>query len=107
MYTNVDTLTNKTDELKAYVKHNKPDIILVAEVLPKSNQNIPVHKITLQLENYTMFHNFDMQSCHRGLAIYVNKGVSVMEVSYDEETETLWISVSSRPLLTSLNIALV
>ena len=62
MYSNVDSLLNKRDLLKLRIKLEKPDIILISEVLPKRCITA-IQESDLQLDGYDLHSNLSMESC--------------------------------------------
>ena len=54
MYTNCDTLTNKTSELKLAIDSNHPDIIALTEVTPKNNRYI-LQKSEIEIKGYNLY----------------------------------------------------
>ena len=38
MYSNVDQLLNKMEDLKALISNKKPDIVLLTEIIPKAQK---------------------------------------------------------------------
>ena len=54
MYTNCDTLTNKTSELKLAIDSNHPDIIVLTEVTPKNNRYI-LQKSEIEIKGYNLY----------------------------------------------------
>ena len=52
-YTNVDSLSNKLDELKSKISVNKPDIVALSEIYPKSGD----FNLNLSIMGYKTIHN--------------------------------------------------
>lgn len=62
MYTNCDSLPNKIEELKVYVKEFRLHIIALTECIPRSMQK-SLHKrdeliVSLQIEVFEVYHNW-------------------------------------------------
>ena len=67
--TNVDSLFNKLDELKARIYLFNPDIIAITEVYPKHSLYEPT-MAELNIGGYDIFYN-DINSAHRGVCICI------------------------------------
>jgi exonuclease III len=96
LYTNVDPLLNKIDELKLLVHDVKPDVICVTEVCPK--RNIAILDSEIQISYYEVAAP-NLQECGRGCIIYVKTGCENQQISPGAdsakiEPETLFIKVS-------------
>ena len=102
LYTNIDQLLNKRDDLLMKIADSSPDIILITEVIPKAQTN-PIDEVRLNIPGFNVFLNFDptlrnlgSSNC-RGIAIYVSNTIVATEVSFDTQfNEHLWVSI---PLL--------
>ena len=64
LYTNADVLSNKLDELYSLVNLQKPDIVIMTEVLPKHCLNPEAH--FFQLSGYNVVYN---KHSKRGICI--------------------------------------
>ena len=75
MYNNADQLVNKRDNLLMMITGDKPDLIMICEVIPKW-QVYPLGPAVLEIEDYQCYLNFDAnqsdlgKSDIRGVAIY-------------------------------------
>ena len=58
-YTNSDQLINKRDQLLMYIANDPPDIMVIMEVIPKS-QIHPINPALLDIEVYNLHKNFDV-----------------------------------------------
>ena len=58
MYTNADQFVNKRDCLLAQIADDEPDVIMITEVIPKSQAN-PIAPALLALEGYKPSFNFE------------------------------------------------
>ena len=67
--TNVDSLFNKLDELKARIYLFNIDIIAITEVYPKHSLHEPT-MAEFSIGGYDDFYN-DISSAHRGVCIYI------------------------------------
>ena len=67
-YTNADSLLNKRKELEVEVEINKPDIVAICEVKPKSCR-YSVQPGEIALPGYELFHNLDDKG--RGVLLLV------------------------------------
>ena len=72
MYTNCDTLTNKTSELKLAIDSNHPDIIVLTEVTPKNNRYI-LQKSEIEIKGYNLYISDFEETNTRGVAVYIKK----------------------------------
>ena len=57
LYTNADQFVNKRDNLLMTIAHDKPDVIMITEVIPKCQIN-PINKALLKIDNYKQQFNF-------------------------------------------------
>ena len=87
LYTNCDQLLNKSDELLTIVGDEKPDIILLIEVIPKVH-TLPIGVPRISIPGFHQFTNFDpdlldlgKSSC-RGIVVYVAECLQPLQVSY-------------------------
>ena len=102
MYSNVDQLLNKMEDLRLMISAENPDIILITEVIPKAQKN-PIYEAQMNVSGYEKYVNFNFTdsdlgaSGNRGVAIYVKDDLRADEVklqtSYDDH---LWIEVKLR-----------
>ena len=53
LYTNVDSLINKIDELKLLIRQEEPHLVAVTEILPK-NSVYPVQEQELQIDGFNI-----------------------------------------------------
>ena len=102
VYSNVDQLLNKMEDLKSLISSNEPDIILLTEIIPKAHKN-PIYQAQINIHGYEKFTNFDLSdydlgsSGKRGVAIYVKEGLETEEVKLETEYEDhLWLEVKLR-----------
>ena len=79
MYTNCDTLTNKTSELKLAIDSNHPDIIVLTEVTPKNNRYI-LQKSEIEIKGYNLYISDFEETNTRGVAVYVKKYITSNQV---------------------------
>ena len=81
-YTNADQFVNKRDDLLCKIAGDEPDVILVTEVIPKSQKN-PISQALLNIDGYQPHYNFDLgkenldDSGIRGVAIYTRSSITV------------------------------
>ena len=75
-YTKSDQLLNKRDDLLMQIADTPPDIILISEVIPKTQTNL-IDEARLNIPGFNVFLNFDptfhnlgSSNCH-GIAIYI------------------------------------
>ena len=87
LYTNCDQLLNKFDELLTIVGDEKPDTILLTEVIPKA-QTLPIAVPRISIPGFHLFTNFDPdlsdlgKSGCRGIVVYVAECLQPLQVSY-------------------------
>jgi len=66
LYTNCDKFLNKFDELLTIVGNDKPDLILLTEVIPKAR---PIGVFRISIAGYHLFTNFDADLSDRGKVV--------------------------------------
>ena len=80
MLLNADTLTNKMPEFQLLVRHHKPEIICVNEVLPK-NFNRQIYPEEFALEGYDMIsHSNVANNIGRGTILYVHRSLVYKQI---------------------------
>ena len=100
LYTNADQFVNKRDDLVMSIAGDKPDIILITEVIPK-NQINPITQALLDIDDYECSLNFDPEDANlgssgiRGVAIYTKETLRVEEVKIEVEgcNDHAWIEI--------------
>ena len=99
MYTNVDQLLNKMEDLKMIISDVDPDIILLTEVIPKRQQNV-IHEVQIKLIGYQLYTNFKFVDTNlgdsgiRGTIIYVKNNITCDEVKFETEyNDHVWIKI--------------
>ena len=100
MYTNIDQLPNKRDDLLMAIFDSKPDIIVLTEVIPKAQRH-PMDLARISIPEYTLHVNFELNiadletSGKRGIGIYTRGGLSATKISFENSNfeEQLWISI--------------
>ena len=101
LYTNADQLVNKRNDLEMMIEDDKPDIMMITEVIPKGQVN-PITRVLLDIEEYDYILNFDPDKADlgasgiRGVAIYYKKNLSVSEVELptNEYQDHAWIEIT-------------
>ena len=94
LYSNVDSVLNKKDELEARISQTKPDVIALTEIYPKNIQ-YEVENTELSIPGYKLFLSTKRR---RGVAIYI-KG-EILE-AYDSNIncqdfeESVWIDLNT------------
>ena len=95
IYTNADSLTNKMQDLNAFLStlKDKPNIIAITEVNSKSNKS-NMQLSEFGLEGYNIFSSHVGEDKYRGILMYVDKNLisSQFEISEDFE-ECLFVKV--------------
>ena len=98
LYTNADQFINKRDDLIMFISNDEPDVLMIAEVIPKKQES-PITHARLDINGYEHVLNFDPGerdlgvSGKRDVAIYQ---ASVVEFEIDGFTDHKWIEVSSK-----------
>ena len=101
IYTNIDSITNKIDELEHVIGIHKAHVVLVNEVKPKNSRYI-MSKEELTIEGFTAYgRNLD-NKVGRGIIIYVKDSISshVKEVddmhscNQEDFVESLWLELA-------------
>ena len=77
LYSNVDSLLNKRNELTAVLATHSPSIIALTELLPKNAKIIHVKEY--DIANYDKFIN---NAPNRGVIIYTHKSLHATEVTF-------------------------
>ena len=87
IFTNVEALTNKMSELQHMVKHQKPHIIGISEVLPKFFR-YKIYPEEFFLENYEMIpHPNVANNIGRGSVLYIHKSILYTDIKFDIDPE--------------------
>ena len=74
VYTNVDCITNKIDEIELYLKSNDIDVAAITETLPKNTyQDIEVIKASIIIPGYTCEPNH----LGRGICLFVKDHIQI------------------------------
>lgn len=99
MYSNVDQLLNKIEDLKSLISDDEPDIILLTEIIPKAQKNV-IHESQLNITGYETHVNFKFteeelgSSGKRGVAIYVKDNLECEDIKFDTiYDDHLWVEV--------------
>ena len=100
MYTNIDQFVNKREDLIMMIADNKPDLIMLTEVIPKAQVN-PIPIAILTIPEYSLYLNFDPsisklgRGGHRGIAIFVSNKLQATQVSFPQCSfqEQLWVKI--------------
>ena len=99
LYSNADQLLNKIEDLKALIAKEKPDIMLITEVIPKAQKN-EIYETQMKIPGYETHCNFKFTennlgaSGKRGVAIYVKDDIKSDEVTIKKEYgDQMWIRI--------------
>ena len=93
MYSNLDTITNKLDELKARVNVENPTIIALTEIKPK-NARYSLTKEELNINGYNIIATNLENKTGRGVCIYVKDTLICNKVEFDADfQESVWTAV--------------
>ena len=63
LYTNADQFINKRDYLIMFISNDEPDILMIAEVIPKKLEN-PITHARLDIDGYQHVLNLDPDECN-------------------------------------------
>ena len=99
IYANANQFLNNREDLVIFIAGDAPDIIMITEVIPKTQINsIETH--LLQLENYDVYVNFDESATNieasgiRGVAIDAKDDLYVNEVKLNTDfKDHLWVEI--------------
>ena len=93
LYTNVDALLNKKDELEARILRTKPDIVALTEIYPK-NIRYEVEISELEIPGFNLF----LPKKHRrGVAIYIKQNLKACEsdIHCQDFEECVWCDLDT------------
>ena len=100
LYSNVDQLLNKMEDLQMLIASNKPDIMFFTEVIPKAQVN-PIFKSQVELKGYDVYTNFNFTDSNigalgiRGTSIYVRVDIKSTEVKIKSVfRDHIWIEIN-------------
>ena len=94
VYTNADSFLNKIEEFKTRFIEDKPDIVMLTEVLSKNNR-YDISKSELSLEGYDIFPENFPSANTRGILIYVKQELQATEITVNHEfKEVVSISIN-------------
>ena len=101
LYTNADQLVNKRKDLEMLIADDKPDVMLITEVIPKNQVN-PIGEELLEIDGYKCTLNFNATDSNlgssgiRGVAIYTKKSIKVSEkdIPMDGFRDHAWVEIS-------------
>jgi len=94
LYTNADSLTNKTDILKGLVNDTTPMVIGITEVNPKAGT--PMEQDRLNIDGYELFAKW---AGGRGVCLYVKSELPATVCSVDKDDdfeESVWVELQLR-----------
>ena len=100
LYSNVDQLLNKMDDLLMLIASDEPDIMMLTEVIPKAQIN-PTLETQISIKGYEIFTNFNYTDTNlgssgiRGVAIYVKENLICREIKFRGIFEDhVWVEIS-------------
>ena len=99
-YTNADQFVNKRDDLLMFIQKDEPDILLITEVIPKSQVN-PITDALLKVDGYEYYLNLNCNDSNlgtagiRGVAIYYKETMIVEDVKFsvNECRDHVWVEI--------------
>ena len=90
MYTNIDVITNKQDELRANIEVEAPDIIAIAEIKVK-NYRYELSRAEISIAGYELYTVNLNNNVGRGVALYISNGLESEELMTDSDfQESVW-----------------
>jgi hypothetical protein len=93
-YTNADSLLNKLAEFKTIIQNNKPQIIAITELKPKTNR-FTLAPVEISIPGYDQFHSNLEPGRDRGCILYVKKELNPNIYPVDSDhTDAAWCEVS-------------
>ena len=100
LYTNADQFINKRDDLEIFIANDRPDIMLITEVIPKNKVNQITHTL-LDIEGFKCYLNFNPDEYNlgssgiRGVCIYSKITLNMIEVEFSIEGchDHAWIEI--------------
>ena len=99
LYSNVDQLLNKMEDLKLLIASNEPYILMLTEVIPKRQAN-PIEESQKTLNGYVRHTNFEISDSNlgasgiRGTAIFVKEELKGRKVTMmNEFDDHVWIEL--------------
>ena len=78
IYTNADQFINKREDLVMFISNDKPDIMMITEVIPKKQEN-PITQELLDTDGYKCALNFDPYEPNLGAS-----GIRGVAISYSD-----------------------
>ena len=100
LYSNVDQLLNKMEDLKMMIASSKPDLMIFTEVLPKA-QIKPIQEPQLKIKGYDEYLNFIHSDSNlgksgiRGVAIYINDDLQSKEIKLSSPyRDHVWVEIN-------------
>ena len=92
VYRNADSFLNKMEEFKTRFIEDKPDIVMITEVLPQNNR-YDISKTELSLEGYDIFPENFPSANTRGILIYAKQELQATEITVNHEIKEV-VSIS-------------
>ena len=89
LYTNIDQLPNKRDDLLMAISDSKPDIIVLTEVIPKAQRH-PIDLARISIPEYTLHVNFEPNRANlgtsgkRGIGICTRDRLSATKIYFEK-----------------------
>ena len=91
---------NKRNDLLMFIQKDEPDILLITEVIPKSQVN-PITDALLKVDGYEYYLNFNCNDSNlgragiRGAAIYYKETMVVEEIKFsvNECCDHVWVEI--------------
>lgn len=80
MYTNVDSLMNKRDELRALIQNKSYHVIALTEILPKNKDQFDISSVEWKMDGYDMFISPPNIFTKRGFLVYTKEGLNALKL---------------------------
>ena len=100
LYTNADQFVSKRDDMMMLICNDKPDLILLTEVIPKA-QRLAIAPAQLAIPGFAQYANFLPSTQNlgssgtRGICIYASLSLKVSEVTLEQSAvEQLWVKLA-------------
>ena len=103
LYTNLDCLSNKKDELENLIKLNNVDIALICETLPKNPKDPLANEVNFNIQGY----NIKVDNTDRGVCIIHKESFNVIEHHNLQQIYNPSLFVKITSLNKELNLGLI
>lgn len=80
LYSNVDSFSNKIDELKTFNHNGKYDVICITETMPKNSDGLIIDHAEWKIDRYNMFVSPPNVFTGRGCLIYTKEELKAFQI---------------------------